>query len=113
MATILIPTAQDDTANYEQQVDLDGTTYKLVFEFNVRDGFWYLDILTPTDTPIRHGIKIVSDFPLLRLITGADRPPGEAVAADPSNSGVEAGLNDLGGAVQLVYIEEVSLPAGA
>lgn len=101
MATVRIPTDQI-LALYEEQVELDGTTFRLVFQWNARDSAWYLDILTADDVRVRSSVKIVADFPLLRLLTGSDRPPGEMIAV---GNGIEAKIDTLGTDVPLVYIE--------
>lgn len=109
MAFFEIPT---DTvlAHYSEEVDLDGATFTLLFLFNDREGFWYLDIFDLLGARIRSGIKITTGTPLLRLVTLAIRPPGEILAIDATGEDKEAGLGDLGDSVTLTYTEEASLP---
>lgn len=104
MSTLEIPTSTT-LANYSEQVTLDGATFTLSFLFNAREGFWYLDIFDLQGNRIRSGIKIVINFPLLRLIASLDAPPGELIAVDPTGADLEPGLTDLGDAATLVYVE--------
>lgn len=104
MATLVLPTRTDD-AIYRMKVDLEGETYTLDFQFNSREGAWYFDLLDDDEVVIRSGIKVVTGFPLLRLIHDSRRPAGEMLAEDSSGTDAEAGLKDLGGDVLLVYAE--------
>lgn len=104
MATVIIPTSTE-LALYFQNVELDATVFQLVFRFNDREGFWYLDINDVEGNRIRSGIKLVVAFPLLRLIAQTPRPEGEMVVVDTTSSDAEAGLNDLGGTSLLAYEE--------
>lgn len=104
MASFELPVVSDgETKEYRFQVDLDGTTFDALFLYNSRSGFWYMSILDPEGNPIRSGIKIVLGFPLLFRIATDGRPLGEMMAVDNENSGIEAGLEDLGSRVILLY----------
>ena len=60
--------------------------------------------------PIRNGIRLVEGFSRLRIVQLASRPPGDIVAIDPTESGVEPDRNNLGTSVELLYVEEADLP---
>lgn len=107
MAILTIPT-RTDLANYRQTVELDGLVYGMAFEFNDRDGHWYFDLEDEAGVVLRHGIKVVTNFPLLRQDAQRARPPGDIMAIDPSDADLDAGLRDLGASILLTYIEEVS-----
>ncbi len=107
MALRTIPT-RTDLANYRQTVELDGVVFEMAFEFNDRDGHWYFDLGDEAGVILRHGIKVVTNFPLLRQDAQRARPPGDIMAIDPSAADFDAGISDLGGAILLTYIEEVS-----
>ena len=108
MATLTVPT-RTDLGAYTLQVELDALVYRLAFQFNDREGFWYLSIADESGVAIRSGIKVVVNTPLLRLIANEDAPPGELLAVDTTDDS-EPGLTDLGEAALLTYIEEASLP---
>lgn len=98
-------------ATYVFSVELDRIVFGLRLQFNERDQSWFFDLLTAEGVPIRQGIKIVTNFPLLRLISAAERPPGEIFAIDTTGEDKRAGLADLGDQVKLVYYDESEVPA--
>ena len=112
MATIQIPT-RIDLGIYRMQVDLDGETFTLDFQFNEREGAWYFDLADEARSPIRSGIKVVTGFSLTRLIRDLRRPKGEMVAVDTTGQRREALLDTLGSEVVLTYVEAVDVPVGA
>lgn len=109
-----VPT-RTDLSIYRERVDLEGLSFIVDFQFNSREGFWYFDLLDVDEVPIKAGVKVVTGAPLLRLISDARRPPGELLATDQTGEDREAGREDLGGDVLLVYAtaEEVAAQAGA
>lgn len=109
MATRIIPT-RGDLGAYFFQIELDRIVFTLAFQFNQREGFWYFNILDIDGVPVRTGIKVISNFPLTRLITIQSRPPGEIIALDTTGQGVEATLESLGSEVLLAYEEAASVP---
>ncbi len=108
MATLTIPTSTTLGA-YTFQVELDLVVYRFALQFNEREDFWYLTISEEDGTVIRAGVKVVVNFPLLRLIADRATPPGGLLAIDPSSDD-EPGLLDLGDTALLTYVEEASLP---
>ena len=74
--------------------DLDGTDYRLRFQLNSREGFWYFDLLDLDGNQLRSGIKVVSNYPMLRLFMAIARPRGELLSIDtrpePTDPGREA-----------------------
>ncbi len=108
MSTLTVPT-RTDLGAYTFQVELDSLVYRFAFQFNDREGFWYLSIADESGVAIRSGIKVVVNTPLFRLIASEDAPPGELLAIDTTNADNEPGLTDLGESVLLTYVEEASL----
>lgn len=108
MATLRLPT-RTDLVYYDMTVDLDGVTYLMTFRFNARDGFWYMDIADIEGAPIRTGIRIVLGADFLRLVRDIRKPPGLMAAVDTTGQGNEAGLEGLGRAVRMLYVESSSL----
>lgn len=108
MATLRMP-SRTDLAYYDMTVDLDGVTYAMTFRFNGRDGYWYMDIADIDGVPIRSGIRVVLGADFLRLLRDQRTPPGLMAALDGTGRGLEAGLEDLGRSVLLLYVESASL----
>jgi hypothetical protein len=104
MATFNVPTLSDGTARYDQTTELDGVFFRLYFDFNEYDGFWYLTIRTEADTQIVgcEGIRLAANSWPIRRAYDPNRPQGEFYVL--SESGQEAGINDLGDSVILSYI---------
>lgn len=106
--------------DYRQVTTLDGRDYVLRFNFNQREGKWYLSIGDERDVNIVHGIKVVPLVSLLRKVKDARKPPGLLMARDLTASDaafelgekiidLDPGLNDLGGRVALFYFLEDEL----
>lgn len=102
--TRLIPT-DTELASYRMTVTLDGSDYVLDFEWSQREACWYISVLDQNETPIATGIKIVVEWDLLRLCVHDARPPGKLVAHDTSGQGIDAGFDELGTRVELLYFE--------
>ncbi|MCG8433495.1 MAG: hypothetical protein MJA83_05645 [Gammaproteobacteria bacterium] len=112
MATLVVPTRVTPT-EYRQQVTLDGVVFRMLFKYNARDDFWYMDIRDLGGEPIRLGIKLVTGFSLLRLVADTNvRPAGVMIVADATDQNIEAGLNAIGVDTLLTYIEQSGVPAG-
>ncbi len=75
--------------------DFDGTDFRLHFQHNSREDAWYFDLLDLDGDPLRSGIKVVSNFPLIRLFVEHSRPAGELLSLDTRNTPADPGLADL------------------
>lgn len=100
---VVIPT-DTSLATYVFSVELELIVFGLRFQFNERDQSWFFDILTAEGDPIRQGIKVVTNFPLLSRIARIDRPPGELLAIDTTGEDRRAGLGELGIGQQVVFV---------
>lgn len=108
---VIIPT-DTQLATYEFSVELEAAVYRFRFQFNERDKSWFFDVLTEDGTPIRQGIKAVTNFPLLRQIAKPERPPGELYCVDTTGEDKRAGLGELGvdRQVRFVYLDQSEVP---
>jgi hypothetical protein len=111
MGYLIIPTDNAQALGaFPQTISLEGVDYQFNFYFNDRESFWYFDLLDTEDNPIKTGIKFVSNWPFLRLLRVAPRPPGALFSVDTRTPAQEPGFNDLGVNVLMGYIEQESLP---
>lgn len=101
--TVTIPTRQD-AGRYRFSVELAGAVYTLVLAFNRRDDHWYFTLLDNAGDPVRHGVRVTPNFPLLRQLIQQGRPEGVLLAIDPQGN-LEPGLADLGGQVVLSFAD--------
>jgi hypothetical protein len=88
---------------YRVTVQIADTSYIFDVKWNARDVAWYFDLLELDETPIAKGVKIVLGTVLARR---ADHPlikSGSFIAKDLSGQFQEAGFDDLGTRVQLIY----------
>ena len=81
---------------YRVGTTLAGRQYILDLRWNGRAESWFMDLLAEDETPIRLGIRIVLGALLGGRVTSTAIPRGRLAASDLSNSGREAGLDDLG-----------------
>lgn len=103
----IVPTSRE-FANYQQDVSLDGVTFRFLFRFNSRDDAWYLSILDVDDNPLRSSLKLVRRTPRFRLWQFETRPDGELFVAPIETLTAPPGLDELGseGKAILVYFGE-------
>jgi hypothetical protein len=102
---IIIPTLQD-VAAWTQRTTLEGTEYILDFNWNGRDGAWYMNISTIAGAALVCGIKLVSNRKLFRRFHHIDGMPlGELVIFDGSGSIPWPGYSELNAGVDVIYIE--------
>lgn len=102
---IEIPTSFNGESHVEQRTTLSGRDYVLRFDWNQRDGHWFLGIFQPNGDPVITGLKLVVSWRLLGARTEALRPPGELLVFDTQAPEIDPGFNDLGARHGLVYFE--------
>lgn len=98
---------RSDFKAYEFQIDLDGIVYTLRFRFNYRMERWVMDIATEAGEDILNGIVLVTGYPLLDQYAYSELPPGRMIAIDVTGQNRDAGEDDLGNSIKLLY-EEVT-----
>lgn len=98
-----------ELGNFNLTTSMDGSNYKLTFKYNQREDFWYFDLSDIEDNIIRQGIKIISDFPVTRLIADDNRPPGAIYYIDTRDPPFDPSLEELGNEVVFIYVEEASV----
>lgn len=91
---------------YSLTAALDGADYRLAIWWNTRDERWYLSVSESDGTLIVAGVPMVVDYPLLDRFAHEDLPTGVLMALDTSGEGAEAGQEDLGDRVRLIYVPE-------
>lgn len=92
---------------------VNGATYNFHILWNDRDQSYYMDLSQPDGTPIFSGARMVLHAYIGRT---ANQPPvsqGVFMVIDTSGALVEAGIDDLGARVQLVWIPQTDLLAFA
>lgn len=114
--SVTIPTSTE-LVNYIQTTSLDGRDYILRFLFNRRDQRWRVSFLDQDESPIRFGVKVVADSPLLRRETDDRRPKGILLAKDLTAvdvvratggklAAIDPSVDELGDRVKLIYFTE-------
>jgi hypothetical protein len=96
-------------SNYEFIVALDGVDYILRFLWNSRIQRWYLTVKSAADVDLITGRKICVDIPWASHETIDGVPAGQLWTTDPSGSGIDPGLRELGERVVLLYVDEESV----
>lgn len=103
MATVSLPLDPTAGPNYRVSTVLAGVQYVLDVRWNGRAEAWFLDVLNEEGDAIRRGIKIVLGTLLGGRAVAPDFPLGVFQAVDLTDSGTEAGLDDLGTRVQVYF----------
>lgn len=88
---------------YRMTVPLVGDAYHFDVKWNAQDKAWYFDILELNETTIATGIKIVLGTILARRVDHPLMKNGAFIAKDTTGNDHDAGLDDLGGRVQVYY----------
>lgn len=104
MAVLELPVRSDFKA-YSFQTELDGVVYTLTFRFNDRMSLWVMDIGDSSGNEILNGILLQTDVALTDQYVKEDLPPGRFICIDESGESKDAGVDDLGNDVKLLYEE--------
>lgn len=105
MAITRIATSQK-IPYYSEIVDLDGENFLMVFKWNFRDSTWYFSLYQEDETPVAVGMRLVVGWNPLRRLVGTDRPLGSIYVHDTVGTDVEAGFEELGTRVLVLYYDE-------
>jgi hypothetical protein len=108
VAAQFIPLLQGN-ANYRISVTLNSVAYLFDVSWNAYDGSWWLDVYDASENPIRVGIKCVLGTYLGRTTQAPPFSEGALVCYDTSGSGLDAGFNDFGSRVKMVYLPATDL----
>jgi len=104
MTTEIIPITDAGTLGaFYFVVELDGTDFQCSFQFNSREGFWYMNLFDTAGNRIRSGLKVVINWPTIRLDRSEDRPLGEILFLDTRDVPSDPGLDELGEDVVMGY----------
>lgn len=101
----------------QSQVDLDGVPFNVELRWNERAPAWVMTLRDASGAVLRAGVRVCLGAELLPAEKPSTFPAGTLLAVDTSDSGVDAGLDELGAdaRVRLVYLEaaDVAGVAGA
>jgi hypothetical protein len=97
-----LPLTSDDP-DYEVATELGGVQVLLGVRWNTRDEAWYLSMFKEDGTPIRIGMRLVLGALLGGRCTDPAFPPGYLIAEDLDGTGIEAGIEDLGVRVRVLF----------
>lgn len=103
---------KQEGARFSAAYELDGITYALEFRWNDRDGAWFLQVGDANGVPLISGLKVCLGILLLGRATSKLLPPGDFMAIDTAGRNAEAGFEDLGRRVQILYFTSAELEAG-
>ena len=84
MALLEIPT-RTDISLYDLTVELEGVVFLLSFTYNTRAARWFVSFGDTEGTPLREGIKLVSNWELTQTWVQQGRPAGGVYAINPEN----------------------------
>lgn len=99
-----IPCLPRGVSCWTQRTALDGVDFNLRFDWYQRDGHWRLSVRDAADVPIRTGLVLVIDTPLLAGVVDARRPRGELAVIDTTGArDADPGFADLGSRFLLLY----------
>jgi hypothetical protein len=104
-----VPCKPSGQSHWTQRTALGGRDYVLTFDWSQRDGHWSLSVADQDEEPIASGLSLVTDWPLLRGVIDARRPPGELLVVDTLDERQDPGFADLGDRFLLVYAEPEDL----
>jgi hypothetical protein len=105
MSTLVLP-IEPGEPSFTVEVELSGRLYTLGFDYNTRLAAWSMSIFDASLSPIVQGVRVVADAGLLDIFVDERLPPGQILAVDTSEKGIDPGEDDLGDRVILVYADE-------
>lgn len=104
MSTLVLP-IDSEAPSYEFSCTLEGRTYTFDLTWNERSGAWFLSVRDTDGVDLVAGRRVVLGANLLGRSANAALPPGVLLAIDTSGTDTDAGPDDLGARVKLLYIE--------
>lgn len=104
MSTLRMPTFPANL-DHKYNVVLDGETFVVEFHYNARADRWTTSWFDATNTPVRHGVRLVNYTDLLRRVALASKPAGSVDVVDTTGSGIEPTGATFGVEADLRYVE--------
>lgn len=101
----LVLPATSDAPHYDFSATLEGKLLTFELRWNERSGSWFLSLFDAAGAVIFSGRRVVLGTNLLGRSSDERLPPGQLLAFDTSGANLEAGRNDLGIRVQILYAE--------
>jgi len=102
---------RDDAPHFEFSCRLDGVTFAFEFRWNDRARAWFMEIRDVEGNRLLSGRRVVLGFLLTQRFADPRLPAGQLVAIDTSTDGREAGPNDLGSRVRILYLDAAEVAA--
>lgn len=96
----------EGAAYQRQRIALDGALYTLGLAWNQWASYWSLSLWDSEESPIVLGLRVVSNWPMLRYYKYDPRcPPGEIIAHALTSDRSPPGFDDfgIGKRVELTY----------
>ena len=103
MSTILDLPVRSDLDGYSFSIELDAVTYLLRFRYNDRMSVWLMDIADTGGNDVLSGVPLLTNCDLIGRFRSDALPPGRFLAFDTTGNAANAGRNDLGNNVKLLY----------
>ena len=100
---VALPLVPSDPS-YEFVTSLGVATYTVGVRWNGRDGAWYLDLADADGDPIRSGLKIALGVLIGDRSTDPRWPAGVFLVTESSGTGLDAGIDDLGARVRVLFL---------
>lgn len=85
-------------------LDFEGTTFEMGFDFNARLDRWVMQLRDIDGNILLAGVPILTEVDLNAQYPLEGLPPGLFVAIDETLQGRNAGTDDLGNGVKLLYL---------
>lgn len=104
MSILVVPLTQD-LPWYTFTTSLDGISYTLEVQYNVRSERWYMSIADAIGTPVVSGIPLLINRDLLAPYRTYDVPAGGMVVIDNTGADAEPTLDSFLTTHALYYVE--------
>lgn len=97
--------------DFEEEVLLGTTTFRLRFIYNGRDDSWYLSVYGADGGALVLGVRLRLEEPVLAPYVGEDLPDGVLLVSDPAGDRIEPGRDGLtDGSKAVCFVESSELP---
>lgn len=105
MATFDIPTPPIGVGKWQTRAEFEGTFFRILYKWNVRNLSWYIDFADDTGTALIRSRRIVLAADIFRPFRHRAIPQGIFSIVDTSGEHREPTLEDLGDRVLFRYTE--------